>query len=47
MDVAERLNALDERVRAIEERLAVKIDVAPEPLRLSPSPRENVLSLTG
>src|SRR3954469_24531324 len=46
MDVAERLDAIDARLRALEERLA-PIDPPPEPLRISAPPRENVLSLTG
>src|SRR4051794_14763739 len=47
MDVAERLDAIDERLRVLEERLALRVAIPPSPLRLSPSPRENVLSLTG
>src|SRR4051794_1721936 len=47
MDVAERLDAIDARLRALEERLA-PLDLPPrEPLRVSAPPRENVLSLTG
>lgn len=50
MDVADRLDAIEERLRTIEERLAEFAPrTAPPPpsLRLSPSPRENVLSLSG
>src|SRR6476646_1202989 len=48
MDVAARLDAIDERLRVIEDRLALPVAVSPpEPLRVSAPPRENVLSLTG
>jgi hypothetical protein len=47
MDVAERLDAIDERLRAIEDRLAIHEPPPPEPLLVSAPPRENVLSLTG
>ena len=47
MDVTQRLDAIDERLRVIEERLAIREAPPPEPLRVSAPPRENVLSLTG
>jgi hypothetical protein len=47
MDVTQRLDAIDERLRAIEDRLAIHEPPPPEPLRVSAPPRENVLSLTG
>ncbi len=48
MDVTQRLDAIDERLRVIEDRLALTPHVPPpEPLRVSAPPRENVLSLTG
>jgi len=47
MDVAARLDAIDERLRAIEDRLAIHEPPPPEPLRVSAPPRENVLALTG
>src|SRR6266516_3216395 len=47
MDVAARLDAIDERLRVIEARLAIHEAPPPEPLRVSAPPRENVLSLTG
>ena len=47
MDVVARLDAIDERLRAIENRLAIHEPPPPEPLRVSAPPRENVLALTG
>src|SRR3954449_1241477 len=47
MDVAERLDAIDERLRVIEKRLDLTPALAPPPLRVSAPPRENVLALTG
>jgi hypothetical protein len=47
MDVTQRLDAIDERLRVIEEHLALAQVPAPEPLRVSAPPRENILSLTG
>jgi hypothetical protein len=47
MEIAERLDVMDERLRVIEKRLDLTPALPPPPLRLSPSPRENVLSLTG
>jgi len=47
MDVADRLDAIEERLRTIEKHLA--LGPAPEApsLRVSAPPRENILSLTG
>jgi hypothetical protein len=47
MDVTQRLDAIDERLRVIEDRLAIHEPPPPEPLRVSAPPRDNVLSLTG
>ena len=47
MDVTQRLDAIEERLRMIEDRLAIPEPPPPEPLRVSAPPRENVLALTG
>src|SRR4051794_15809375 len=47
MEIADRLDAIDARLRVLEERLALPVAIPPPPLRLSAPPRENVLSLTG
>src|SRR6266498_203061 len=48
MDVTQRLDAIDERLRVIEEHLAIHGSPTPEPLPVSSVPaRENILSLTG
>jgi len=47
MDVTQRLDAIDERLRIIEDRLAIHERPRTEPVRVSTPARENVLALIG